>query len=153
MIEHLQTHWLGLAHLLIAVAALVLGALVLFIRKGTRSHRWLGRSYLVSMLALNFSALLIYEVFDGFGAFHWLALFSLASVLAGYQAVWRKFPWWKNPHAYYMVGSYVGLVAAAAAEVASRVPGWSFGTSVIISSLAVVIVGVALMNRLIPKAL
>ena len=153
MIEHLQNHWLGLAHLLIAVAALLIGALVLFARKGTRRHRWLGRAYLASMLALNFSALLIYEVFGGFGVFHWLALFSLATVLGGYQAVWRKFPGWKVPHANFMVGSYVGLVAAAVAEVTSRVPGWPFGATVFISSAVVVVAGVAMMKKLVPKAL
>jgi uncharacterized membrane protein len=153
MIEHLQNHLLGQFHLLTAIAALVVGALVLFARKGTHRHRWLGRAYLVSMLALNFSALAIYEVFDGFGVFHWLALISLASVLGGYQAVWRKFPGWKFPHAHFMVGSYVGLVAAAVAEVASRVPGWSFGASVFISSVVVVVAGVALMRKLLPKAL
>ena len=52
-----------------------------------------------------------------------------------------------------MVGSYVGLVAAAVAEVASRVPGWSFGASVFISSVLVVVAGVALMKKLLPKAL
>jgi uncharacterized membrane protein len=153
VIQHLLSHWLGLVHLLTAVAALLFGAGVLFFRKGTRRHRWLGRCYLVSMLALNFTALLIYEVFDGFGVFHWLALFSLASVLGGYQAVWRKFPGWKVPHAHFMVGSYVGLVAAAVAEVASRVPGWSFGASVIISSAVVLIAGVALMMKLLPRVL
>jgi uncharacterized membrane protein len=153
VIQHLLSHWLGLVHLLTAVAALLFGAGVLFFRKGTRRHRWLGRCYLVSMLALNFTALLIYEVFDGFGVFHWLALFSLASVLGGYQAVWRKFPGWKVPHAHFMVGSYVGLVAAAVAEVASRVPGWSFGASVIISSAVALIAGVALMMKLLPRVL
>jgi uncharacterized membrane protein len=153
VIQHLLSHWLGLVHLLTAVAALLFGAGVLFFRKGTRRHRRLGRCYLVSMLALNFTALLIYEVFDGFGVFHWLALFSLASVLGGYQAVWRKFPGWKVPHAHFMVGSYVGLVAAAVAEVASRVPGWSFGASVIISSAVALIAGVALMMKLLPRVL
>ena len=153
MIEHLQNHWLGLAHLLTAIAALLIGALVLFARQGTPRHRWLGRAYLASMLALNFSALLIYEVFDGFGVFHWLALFSLATVLGGYRAVWRKFPGWKLPHANFMVGSYVGLVAAAVAEVTSRVPGWPFGATVFISSALVVVAGVALMRKLVPKAL
>lgn len=153
MIGHLQNHWLGLAHVLFAVAALLTGALVLFASKGTRYHRWLGRTYLLSMLALNFSALLIYEVFGGFGIFHWLALMSLLSVLGGYRAVRQKVPNWKFSHANFMVGSYVGLVAAAVAEVASRVPGWSFGASVFISSVLVIVVGVALMIKFLPRTL
>jgi len=126
---------------------------VLFNRKGTRRHRWLGRMYLVSMLALNISALMIYEVFGGFGAFHWLALLSLTSILGGYLAAWRRLPGWKAPHGYFMAGSYVGLVAASVAEVASRVPGWDFGLSVIISSALVILMGVLLMLKLLPRLL
>lgn len=136
-----------------ALAALFAGALVLVSRKGNRRHRWLGRTYLASMLALNVSSLTIFEVFDGFGAFHWMALISLASVLGGYVSVRRKSPGWKAPHAYFMVGSYVGLVAAAAAEIASRVPGWSFGPSVALSSAVVIVAGVILMLRLVPRKL
>jgi uncharacterized membrane protein len=86
MIEHLFEHAVGLAHVLAALAALVLGAVVVALRKGNRRHRWLGRAYLLSMLALNATALSVYELFGGFAPFHGLALFSLATVLSGYGA-------------------------------------------------------------------
>lgn len=150
MVEHLLDHWMGLLHVLLAVAALLFGTLVLFQRKGNSRHRFLGRAYLVLMLGLNLTALLNYELFGYFGPFHWMALFSLASVLGGYLTVRRKRPGWKHPHAYFMTGSYVGLVAATVAEIASRTPGWPFGFSVVISSVLVILVGVVLMMRMLP---
>lgn len=151
MIEHLQEHTLGLIHLLTALAAMTFGTAVIFSRKGTRNHRWLGRGYLAMMLALNGTALLSYELYGRFGPFHWMVLASLATVIAGYLPTRRKAPYWKYQHAYFMAGSYVGLMAAAAAEVASRVPGWSFGLSVVLSSIVVIVVGVRIMKKTIPR--
>jgi uncharacterized membrane protein len=150
VIEHLQNHSLGLVHVLFALAAMLFGAAVIFNRKGTRKHRWMGRSYLAMMLGLNATALLDYELFGQFGPFHWMALASLATVVAGFVPTWRKVPGWIYQHAFLMTWSYVGLVAAAAAEVASRIPGWSFGPSVVISSVVVIAVGVWMMRNTIP---
>ncbi len=152
MIEHLQTHSLGLVHTATALIALTLGLVMILRRKGGRSHRWTGRCYLISMLALNATALMIYELYGRFGPFHWMALLSLLSVLGGYRVARRKSGNWKYPHAYFMTGSFVGLVAAAVAEVASRVPGWSFGASVVISSSLVIVTGIVMMLKRVPAA-
>ena len=151
MIGHLQTHLLGLVHVLMALAALFLGTAVILSRKGTRRHRWMGRGYVAVMLALNVTALLDYELYGRFGPFHWMALASLATVIVGYLPARRKMPGWKYRHAYFMTGSYVGLIAAAAAETFSRVPGWSFGASVVISSVVTILLGVWMMLRIIPR--
>jgi len=153
LIEHLQNHSLGLVHLLTALAAMFFGAAVIFNHKGTRKHRWMGRSYLAMMLALNVTALLNYELYGQFGPFHWMVLASLATVAAGFVPTWRKAPGWIYRHAYFMAWSYIGLMAAAFAEVASRIPGWSFGPSVIISSIIVVVAGVWVMRNTIPNAI
>ena len=153
MLDHLLNHPVGLIHVLIALVALGFGTAVVLRPKGTARHRLLGRGYLSAMIGLNASALMIYEVFGGFGPFHWLALVSLASVLGGYHAAWSRYNNWRHSHAYFMVGSYIGLLAATAAEIASRVPGWSFGTSVIASSSIVIAVGCALMWIYVPRAL
>ncbi len=150
MIEHLQIHLLGLVHVVTALAALLFGTLVVFGKKGTRRHRRVGRWYFAFMLAMNGTALLDYELFGRFGPFHWMALISLATVVAGYLAVRNRKAYWKPRHAYLMAWSYVGLIAAATAEVASRVPGWSFGSSVVMSSLVVILVGGWIMHRRIP---
>ncbi len=151
MIEHLQSHWLGLVHLLFALAAMLFGAVVIFTRKGTRKHKWMGRSYFAMMLGLNVTALMNYELYGRFGPFHWMALASLATVVAGFAPTWHKAPSWIFPHSYFMAWSYIGLMAAAVAEISSRVPGWSFGPSVIISSVIVIVVGVWIMRKTIPN--
>lgn len=151
MFEHLIAHTIGLFHLVTALAALLFGSAVIRSVKGTPRHRWIGRGYLASMVLLNVTALMIYDVFGRFGPFHWLALVSLASLFGGYLAVRVGWAGWEHSHAYFMVGSYIGLVAAAAAEIASRIPGWSFGTAVMISSGLIIAVGSGLMWLLVPR--
>lgn len=153
MIEHLQSHFLGLVHVIMAIAALLFGAVVVMSRKGTRNHRWMGRSYVAMMIGLNVTALLNYELYGQFGPFHWMVLASLATIVAGYMPAWRKTPGWVYRHAYFMTGSYVGLTAAAVAEVASRVPGWSFGPSVVISSIATIVAGIWVMRKTVPHTI
>ena len=153
MIEHFGAHPVGLVHLLVALGALGFGSAVILSRKGTRRHRWLGRGYVVLMVALNGTALMIYELFGGFGPFHWMALASLGVILVGYLPARSRPAGWMPRHAYFMTGSYVGLVAATVAEVAGRVPNWSFGWSVFISSVVVTVVGVGWMLARIPGIL
>jgi len=152
VIQHLQQHPVGLIHLVLALVALVAGALVIANPKGTRRHRRIGRVYLVSMTAMNGFALLNYELYGHFGPFHWMALISLATLAGGYLEARRRSPGWMTRHAYYMAGSYVGLLAATVAEVASRVPGWHFGIAVVTSSLLVIVAGIWIMIRTIPRS-
>ena len=113
---------LGAAHFTSALAALALGALVLPERKGTLSHRAMGASYVMAMVAVNLTALTIYRLTGRFGPFHALALLSLATVAWGMRAVLRRRQGWMHTHYYCMAWSYIGLLAAAAAEIAVRVP-------------------------------
>ncbi|MCB1120188.1 MAG: DUF2306 domain-containing protein [Verrucomicrobiae bacterium] len=153
MIDHLQQHTIGFIHVVSALAALLFGTWIIFTRKGTRRHRFLGRGYFWSMLIVNITALAIYELLQGFGPFHWLALISLVTLIAGYIPLMLKRPNWMRVHAYFMVGSYIGLVAATSAEIATRVPGWSFGTAATVSSVLVNFIGIYLMLLLVPKTL
>lgn len=151
MWQHLTNHLLGAIHLGSAFAALIAGALVLGMRKGTRVHRSLGHAYFVSMLVTNGSALLIYELFQRFGPFHVLALFSLASVLAGLVPAWKRSPGWQARHARFVTGSYVGLCAAAVAETFSHFLTMAFGPTVTISSALTIVVGVVWMRRTLAR--
>jgi uncharacterized membrane protein len=151
--QHTLQHPIGLAHLIIASLAIVIGALVILSRKGTRKHRWLGRGYVFTMVAVNVSALLIYELFGGFGMFHWMALASLLTVLVGYIPTRLRGPGWKVQHAYFMSGSYVGLIAALTAETLTRTPWLPFFDSVVVASMSVIFVGILLMFRVIPRLL
>jgi uncharacterized membrane protein len=151
--DHTLQHPVGLAHLIVAILAIGLGVLVILGRKGTRTHKWLGRGYVVMMIAVNVTAFVIYEVFGGFGMFHWMALFSLLTVLAGYMPARLRNRDWRAQHAYFMSGSFVGLIAALAAEILTRTPWLPFIGAVAVASVAVIVLGLALMFRFIPRLL
>ena len=145
---------LGSLHTALGFLCLGLGTAVVSVRKGTRQHRRLGLCYAAAMLGLNATALSIYRVFGGFGPFHVLALISLATLSAGIWPALRRRPGWLARHARLMSWSYVGLLAAAAAEAAVRLPivrgGAAFGLAALLASLAVVGVGAAVISRRVP---
>lgn len=139
---------LGWFHTGCALAALGSGAAVVLRRKGTRGHRRLGWVYVGSMLALNVTALMIYRLFGGFGPFHVAAVASLATVIAGTVPAYRRKPAnWLEHHYAGMTWSYVGLWAATAAEVATRVPGFRFWWAVMLGTFAVIGIGATLIRR------
>ena len=148
---------LGFIHMIFGILALVAGTAVLFLRRGTRWHRTLGHLYLTNMLALNISALFIYRLYGSFGPFHWLALMSLLTLVAGMVPVFTRRPKgrWLELHASFINGSYVGLVAATAAEITSRIPGTeaSFGLVVGGTSVVIMVVGGLLIQRFTPASI
>lgn len=145
--------WLGLAHFITALAAIVTGAVVVLRPKGTRFHKGLGRVYFATMLVVNLSALSIYDLFDGFGPFHVAAIISLASVLLGVQSAWRRHRNWRIAHAYWMSWSYVGLLAAAVSESATRYLALPFGWTVAVATFATIGIGATIINRRLPPML
>ncbi len=138
----------GVAHTALATGALFLGGGVLCLPKGTELHRVLGVSYVLCMFGVNLTALTIYHGPRGFGAFHVLALANLALVLVGFAAAFRKRPRgrWLHSHYYFISWSYVGLCAAAGAELAVRLPGVSFVEGVTVPTAAVTLFGGALVH-------
>ncbi len=144
---------IGLAHTIIAFLALALGAIVLRRPKGGRWHRSLGHLYVNAMVALNVTGLLITDLFGGFGPFHWMALVSLIVLMMGMLAVLLRRPVgsWRAVHSGYMAGSYVGLVAAAGAEVGARVPGVPFAIGVTVPTLLISLIGIYLIMTRVDK--
>ena len=133
---------LGLFHLISAFLALGFGSLVLLLTKGTRLHRRWGFAYVVAMLALNISALMIYRLFNGFGPFHISALVSLASVVAGLVPAISKWPRnWPLWHFGFMYWSVIGLYAAFASEILTRVPETPFFGMVAFASGLIFVLG------------
>ena|SRR5688500_10568640 len=142
---------LGGFHTLCALAALASGAAVLLRPKGTRGHRQLGWIYVGSMLAVNVTALMIYRLFGGFGPFHVAALLSLATVIAGIIPAVRRRPRdrWLDRHYFFMTYSYLGLLAATAAEIGTRLPAarGAFWWAVIVATIVVFAVGGVMIRR------
>jgi uncharacterized membrane protein len=140
---------IGLIHTAFAVLALASGAAILVMDKGSPRHRRTGWVYVVSMIAMNSTALVIYRLFGGFGPFHVAALLSLATVIAGLVPVMRRRPvdGWLELHYNFMAYSYVGLAAAAASEVGTRMPQTVFWWAVLVATVAVIAVGVVLVRR------
>jgi uncharacterized membrane protein len=157
---------LGWTHTVTAVVALASGAAVLLMAKGTTRHRQAGWVYASSMVALNATALLIYRLFGGFGPFHAFAIVSLLTVASGTAAGIRVRRHRRarafelraralDQHYAWMTWSYVGLVAAALSEVATRLPvfrprpgtGIGFAIGVGVATVAVVAVGARLIRR------
>lgn len=147
---------LGFIHTIFGIVALLAGTAVFLLRKGTRWHRTLGHLYLTNMLALNISALFIYRLFGTFGPFHWLALISLLTLIAGMVPIFTRRPKgrWLELHASFINGSFVGLVAATAAEITSRLPGTEehFGLVVGGTSIVVIFIGGLLIQRFTPTS-
>src|SRR5579883_654524 len=76
----------GAAHIAAAMAALVLGTIVIGATKGTPFHRTIGAGYVAAMLIVNLSALAIYRLTGHVEAFHGLALLSLTLLTRGFVA-------------------------------------------------------------------
>jgi len=146
---------IGAIHLALAVLALVCGLLVTLGHKGDGRHRTLGRIYFVSMLGVNVTALMIYRLFGAFGPFHAAALLSLATVLAGFVTLRRRRPRkkWLEHHAMWMSWSYVGLLAAAVAEITTRLPRAPFWWVVLASTFVTVGIGNYLVKSRVPGAI
>jgi len=136
-----------------AVLAIAAGMAVLAMPKGTRRHRFTGRAYVAAMITLNVSSLFIFSLTGRFSLFHAFALFSLATVIAGFLAVYRRRPreGWLDMHLQFMTWSYIGLVAAAASEAAVRLPDSPFWWAVALASLFVFAVGGLWLARKLPS--
>ena len=104
-------------HVVAAVSALVAGAAVLLVPKGTHSHRVIGIVYVLVLVVVNVAALSLHRE-NTVGMFHWLAVASLVTVTVGLSPLLlgkRSLPVIAT-HAYCMTWSYAGLVAAGCGQ-------------------------------------
>lgn len=114
--------WIGLIHTVAAIVALVLGAVVLLRPKAGLLHRRIGYGYAVSMAVVVVTAFCIYRLTGRFNVLHAAALLSTVTLAAGLSfAIRRKSGNWIEAHYALMSWSYIGLVAALVAEMATRV--------------------------------
>ena len=105
------------------------------------------------MLLLNATSFLIYDLYGRFGPFHVAAVISMATTAAGFAPAHFRRPRasWMSLHAIFMGWSYVGLLAAFIAEIATRVPGVSFGPGVIGATALAMAGGAILIHTRVPK--
>ncbi len=157
-----------MVHVTFSLIAIGAGAAVLMIPKGTRWHRTFGHIYATSMVGLIVTAFSIYDLTGSFSPFHVAAFLSAVTVAFGLNAVLGRRPKdrWIKSHAQWMSGSYIGLIAALAAESLTRfvMPRaaplleerslWSvFWGLVIVASFGVIAVGWWLVKTRLPHTL
>ena len=109
-------------HVLAAVSALLVGAAVLLVPKGTHTHRVIGAVYVLALVLVNMAALSLHRE-NAFGVFHALAVASLITVAVGLSPLLlgkRSAPAIAT-HAYCMTWSYAGVVAAGCGQLAAAV--------------------------------
>lgn len=146
---------LGTIHVVFAIGALIVGAVVAFQPKGCRKHRILGYFYTLFLFSVNVSALSVYEEAIGMGPFHILAIVSLFTLISGFIPVFLRRPVssWLELHAYFISWSYVGLVAAGVAQLVTMWSSWPAQFTVALPSILIVIIGGMLIHTRIPKIL
>ena len=137
----------GSIHLVAAVAAVILGSVILAQRKGTRLHKLTGYFYVVSMVILNGTAMNSYHLFGKLGPFHYGTLLSIATLSMGFLPAFFRIKNWIRWHVAGMYYSVIGLYAALVSEIATRLPGTPFFPVVIGGSALVIAAGIFLFNR------
>ena len=93
---------IGWVHFIIAILAMVVGAAVALLAKGTPQHRWAGLGYAWLLLGVNLTAFMLYGLFGRLGPFHVAAAVSLATVLAGWLPARTRRSGWVFRHAQFM---------------------------------------------------
>ena len=98
-------------HLLGAAPALLIGAVMLFLEKGTRFHKALGRVWVALILLVSISSFFIFEIRDGAGPspIHLLSIWTLVAVSLALYHIRRGN---RRAHRGFMIGTYVGLIIA-----------------------------------------
>ena len=109
-------------HVGAALSALLAGAAVLLLPKGTHIHRAIGTVYVLALVLVNVAALSLHRE-NTFGVFHALAVVSLVTIAVGLSPMLlgKRSPPVIATHAFCMTWSYAGLVAAGCGQLAVAV--------------------------------
>lgn len=104
---------MNLLHLSACAAALVVGAIVAWLPKGTDLHRFLGRLYVGATVAYAGASFFMYPSTGRFTPFHAVSIQSVVLVgggLALARVLRRRVRDWRVWHLRFMLYSYVALV-------------------------------------------
>jgi uncharacterized membrane protein len=158
----------GTLHLTFSLLALLMGAIVLRLPKGTRWHRTWGHGYAWSMVGVVATSFAMYNLTGSVTPFHFAAVIAGVTLGAGMWPVLRRRPRrsWMAAHAKWMSWSYLGLMGAFGAESLTRfaMPAmegtltrnqlWpAFWGLVAVGSGATFVVGIRIMAKGLPVAL
>ena len=127
---------LATVHVLAAVSALLVGAAVVLMPKGTQSHRVIGTLYVLSLLVVNVAALSLHRE-NAFGVFHALGsrqsghdrCRALAAAARQEIAAGRR-----DPRVLHVV-VVRGLVAAGCGQLVVAVADWAWAVPVVIGAV------------------
>lgn len=141
------------AHVTAAVLALLAGACVLLLPKGTRAHRALGAAYVVALVVVNIAALSLHRE-DTFGVFHVLAVVSVVTLAVGLGPllVGAHSPAAFAMHAYCMTWSYAGLAAAGFGQLAGVAGQGRAWVVLVVIGLVLSLSGVVIVGK-VPSSL
>ena len=145
---------LATGHVVAALSALLAGAAVLLLPKGTRTHRTIGTLYVLALVLVNVAALSLHRE-DVFGVFHALAVVSLVTITVGLSPLLfgKRSPVGFATHAYCMTWSYAGLVAAGCGQLVVAVgPGDGAWVVPVVIGTVLSISGVVIFGR-VPSTL
>ncbi|MEP5611278.1 MAG: DUF2306 domain-containing protein [Cyclobacteriaceae bacterium] len=131
----------GLIHLASSAMAMILGAIILLERKGTRHHRRLGYVYVGCMVVLLVSSFMLYNLFGRFGIFHFASILSSLTLGMGMLPLIKRPEKWIIYHFSGMYWSVIGLYAAFLSELFTRVLPTPFFTGVGLGTAAIMIAG------------
>ena len=158
----------GVLHLSFSLLAILFGAVVLLLRKGTRWHRTWGHGYVWSMIGVVVTSFAMFNLTGRVTPFHLAAVVAGLTLVGGLWTVLGRRPKkdWMQAHAAWMAWSYVGLLAAFVAESLTRFVMplaastleahrlWpAFWALVVVGSLATFGVGGWIIRRTLPDAL
>lgn len=104
-------------HLFSVLPALLIGCLVLVIKKGTRVHKMLGRIWVGLML---FTSLVSFFIRDE-GKFSWIHILSIITIVSMGIAIWAIRHGRVRTHRGFMIGAFIGSIVAGV--FASVLPG------------------------------
>lgn len=141
----------GAIHTVLAALGILVGLVQLLRPKGGSIHRALGYAFVYAMLIADGTAMLIFQFTGSFNILHTGAIANLVCIVAAIIPVLRnpRPSNWKIQHYTWMSWSYVGLLAAAATELAvrrghlaARGQAWAVtaATSVVVTAIGYVII-------------
>ena len=122
---HVRMSILVFLHTVTAVTAILCGVPILYLRKGSISHRRIGRVYVAAILAMCLLSVFIRDLRDGsFSVFHVITMQTVAFLTAGVVSLTlrNRIGSWFVWHARFMLYSYVTLIVTGIAQAFEYLP-------------------------------